>query len=60
MNSFWTGFLVVSGVAFWVLATAVGLLIIGAALTHKARHAPALGPSFDEQLKQMLQEGDQR
>lgn len=54
MNGFWTGFLVVSGVAFWVLAAAVGLLIVGAALTHKARHAPALGPSFDAE-----KDGDQ-
>lgn len=58
MNAFVTGFLVVSGIVFWVLAAAVGILLVAAALTHKTRHAPALGPSFDDELEQLLKDGE--
>lgn len=35
MNGFWTVFLIVSGVVFWVLVTAAGLLTLAALAVSK-------------------------
>lgn len=53
MNGFWTAFLVISGVVFWVLATAVGILIAATVVTRR-NEQPTTEPSVVDLAEQIL------